>query len=303
MDNEGGSEKQKTCFVITPIGDDNSPTRRATDGLIGAVIKPTLKEMGYKVIVAHEISVSGSITRQVVENLLFDDLAIVNLTELNPNVMYELAVRHATALPTVVIASNETKLPFDISDERTIFFNNDMQGVLELQPKLRAAILTTVAEKEPDNPIYRVSKAKIIKESVGTNNTESYIIERLDTIDDTLEKLSRQTSSRLPGEIKNAIPSQEIYVPFTFTFKDRPSLASEAALSSAIQSWMNERNYRLGSFEWDKKVPEKLRVSFYTHRSNNFSKELHNLVEILENWSLIVEETTIGTMEKPLGKL
>jgi hypothetical protein len=185
---ETTEEKQKTCFIVTPIGGDNSPIRRATDGLIGSVIKPVLYEMDYDVIVAHEISISGSITRQVIEHLLYDNLVIANLTELNPNVMYELAVRHATGLPTIAIADSSTNLPFDISDERTIFFTNDMQGVLELRPRLKDAIEATLKEKEPDNPIYRVSKAKIIKEAVGTNDAEQYILSRLDRIETAIER-------------------------------------------------------------------------------------------------------------------
>jgi hypothetical protein len=185
-------EKERICFIITPIGPTNSSTRRATDGLIGSTLRPLLEELGYHVVAAHEISLAGSITRQVIEHLLGDPLVIANLTELNPNVLYELAVRHATGLPTVAIAEESTVLPFDISDERTIFYNNDMQGVLDLAPRLQAAIETTVSEKEPDNPIYRVSKATIIKETLGSVNAESYIIERLDSLGDTVEQLSRR---------------------------------------------------------------------------------------------------------------
>src|SRR2546422_9550039 len=94
---------RRKCFFITPIGKANSEIRRKTDGLMQTVLSPIL-ESDFEVIAAHQIDKSGSITMQVIEHLLKDDLVIANLTGLNPNVMYEVAVRHAKRLPMIIIA-------------------------------------------------------------------------------------------------------------------------------------------------------------------------------------------------------
>ena len=178
------------CFIVTPIGSDNSQTRRSTDGLIKAAIRPVLSDLGYDATASHEMSQPGSITGQVIERLLSDELVVVNLTELNPNVMYELAVRHAVRLPVVVIAECGTQLPFDISDERTIFFTDDMAGVEELKVKLRDTIAATAKDSEPDNPVYRVAKSKVMKDIAATDDTQKYILDRLETIESALSRLS-----------------------------------------------------------------------------------------------------------------
>ncbi|WP_052405300.1 hypothetical protein [Porphyromonas sp. COT-290 OH860] len=181
----------KKCFIATPLGMDSSETRRKADGVIKSVLKPVLSELGYEAIASHEIDTTGSITKQIIEHLLKDNLVIANLTELNPNVMYELAVRHAVGLPVVCIAENHTKLPFDISDERTIFYENDMFGVEQLKPKLRAAIESIATLAEADNPIYRVNKDFKMKEVAVKEGESTYLISMLDDIQRRLARMER----------------------------------------------------------------------------------------------------------------
>jgi len=185
-------ENQRKCFVVTPIGPDGSQTRRAADGLIAAVIEPTLSKLNFETFVAHKIDAPGSITRQVIEFLLSADLVVANLTELNPNVMYEVAVRHCTGKPIVVMAEHGTKLPFDLSDERTVFFHNDMHGAMDVRPALESAIASALTLAEPDNSVYRASQTKVMREATKPNDPNSFILEKLEQ----LESAIRDTKAR-----------------------------------------------------------------------------------------------------------
>lgn len=183
-------KEQKRCFVVTPIGADGSSTRRAADGLLDVVIKPVLEGLNYKVFVAHKIAAPGDITKQVIAHLLEDEMVIANLTDLNPNVMYELAVRHATRKPVVSLAENGTKLPFDVAQERTIFFDNDIHGVQDVTDRLRTAVEQAELDDAPDNPIYRAAESLIIQQSPDASDEDKYIASRLDEIETTLRALT-----------------------------------------------------------------------------------------------------------------
>ncbi|WP_139313671.1 hypothetical protein [Salinicola sp. MH3R3-1] len=135
-----GEGQQKSAFIVTPIGGGNSKTRRATDGLIASALEPVLERHGYSCEASHKDNNQGSISGRIISHLVDDDLVIVNLTDLNANVMYELGVRHSTSKPVILIAENGTELPFDTRDLRTIYYSDDMMGVIELRDQLNVVL-------------------------------------------------------------------------------------------------------------------------------------------------------------------
>lgn len=192
---------KKTCFIITPIGKEHDPIRRHIDGVIKAVIEPVLEENDYKPIVPHYMTTPGSIDKQIIKQIYKSDLVIANLTSVNPNVMYELALRHCFGTPLIIIAEEGTVLPFDIGNQRTIFYHNDAMGVLVLADDLSKAIKKLSVDGAYESPVLSVVKEFRIEEIIindktihsDTNeaNAWSLIFERLDRIE---QKLSSSTT-------------------------------------------------------------------------------------------------------------
>lgn len=167
--------QERRCFIITPIGNENSDTYRKAKGVIESVIKPILQERGFEDIKpSYEINISGMINTQIINRIIEDDLVIANLTGNNPNVMYELCLRHVVAKPIIHICENGIILPFDIKDNRTIFYTNDMLGVEELKAAMMKYIDEIVYDKEyVDNPIYTAYRfGRLLKETQGTETNE-----------------------------------------------------------------------------------------------------------------------------------
>jgi hypothetical protein len=114
----------KVCFVIAPIGEDGSETRLRSNQILDQMIEPAASECGYKVVRADRISQPGMIAIQVIHHLRDDPLVIADLSERNPNVYYELAIRHYVGKPVVQIIKSGEKLPFDIGGMRVIYFDH-----------------------------------------------------------------------------------------------------------------------------------------------------------------------------------
>jgi len=96
--------KPKFCFVISPIGEPESTDRRRSDGILDEVIKPGMGPPDrYHVERADHDKSPGIVTESIIGKLLDADLVVADLTGVNPNVMYELALRHATGKPVVQI--------------------------------------------------------------------------------------------------------------------------------------------------------------------------------------------------------
>ncbi|SIQ11194.1 hypothetical protein [Marinobacterium stanieri] len=193
----------KKCFVVTPIGKEGSDIRRAADGLIDSVIGPVCKNLNLEMFVAHRIDTPGSITTQVLEHILEDDLVIANLTTLNPNVMYELAVRHSTRLPVISLAEEGTDLPFDISDERTIFYRNDMAGVTGLKTMLEKMAADSLDDDEPDNPVYRAATYKVMKEMKPESDFQSFVLSKMEKFESILANSSKNIRNVSNNMIRN----------------------------------------------------------------------------------------------------
>jgi len=136
-----GPGDKKQCFVIGPIGDMGSETRKRSDQILKHILRPVTEPLGYAVTRADMLPTPGIITSQIVKRLIDSDLVIADLTDRNPNVFYELAVRHAYRRPVIQISKFGDVLPFDVATNRTIQFDiTDLDSVDRCRAELASQI-------------------------------------------------------------------------------------------------------------------------------------------------------------------
>lgn len=118
--NKASENTSRDCFIVCPLGNEGSKERKRSDTLLKHVFTPVLAKYGYVAIRADQIPKAGLITSQLINLIVNCPLVIADLTGGNPNVFYELAIRHATGKPYLQIIEKNERMPFDVSGIRTI---------------------------------------------------------------------------------------------------------------------------------------------------------------------------------------
>jgi hypothetical protein len=128
---------QKTCFVVTPIGEEGSPIRKRSDKVL-RILQRALAPFGYTPIRSDKIAEPGMISHKMIQLLVEAPLVVADLTGANPNVYYELAIRHAAGKPAIQLIAKGEKIPFDIGDMRTIGI--DISDPYEVEEHIKASL-------------------------------------------------------------------------------------------------------------------------------------------------------------------
>lgn len=193
-DTSGGPAR---CFVIAPIGGKGTEVRRRSDQILHYIIRPVVSDYGYEALRADEIAATGLITSQVIEEVIHAPLVIADLTDHNPNVFYELALRHAFRKPVIQLMQADQQLPFDVGGLRTIFVDHqDLESVEACKQELRKHIEGVQADPEDvESPIsVAVDLEQLRRSENPVEKSAGEILESLAELRRMVRALSRQAS-------------------------------------------------------------------------------------------------------------
>ncbi|MFN0119245.1 MAG: tetratricopeptide repeat-containing protein [Blastocatellia bacterium] len=153
-------------FVAMPFGVKKDSAGKEIDfnRVYGEYIKPALEAAGFAVFRADEEIRAGSIHEDMFQELLLADLVIADLSIDNPNVWYELGVRHALRARGVVqIQGARDYLPFDVYGQRTLKYHlkdgapdaEFLAADKEALADMARATVTSWQERK-DSPVYHM---------------------------------------------------------------------------------------------------------------------------------------------------
>ena len=105
---------------------------------------------------ADAIAEPGRITEQILRYIKGARLVVADLSFLNPNVFYELGLRHAFGSPVVLLSRVEDPVPFDVSGLRIV--RMDMSDIYTFVPQIEA---------------YKAEVSSHVRQALGTSGLAS----------------------------------------------------------------------------------------------------------------------------------
>jgi hypothetical protein len=170
----------RECFFITPLGQEGSAERKRADGLLKAVVAPCASALGLTPVRADRIDEGGHITLQVLEHCANAKAAVADLTGGNLNVYYEVGIRHALRQPVVLLAddSERGKLPFDLLQQRTIFYTNDMAGAAACQESVTEQLRRAI-DGHVDSPVQAAINLRALQQGTDVERTLADLVTKV----------------------------------------------------------------------------------------------------------------------------
>ncbi len=156
------------CFVAMPFGAKEVPGFTSLvdfDVVYDQILGPAIRTAGMEPIRADEEQSGGFIHKAMFERLLFCPYVVADLTGANPNIFYEVGIRHAVRpFSTLLVFAKGTRLPFDVAPMRASPYElstdgtpaNANQAAELITERLRAAKTDVDTKLKLDSPLYEL---------------------------------------------------------------------------------------------------------------------------------------------------
>jgi len=127
----------KNIFVIMPFSSTASRKETEWTDIYERVFKPAITDCGYSCERASPET--GSLIKSIIERLKKSHIVLADLTDKNPNVLYELGVRHSISKRTIIVAQKIDDIPSDLQGywhlrylpDRIDQFKIDLKDILQ----------------------------------------------------------------------------------------------------------------------------------------------------------------------------
>jgi len=195
-------DSKKLCFVVGPIGSEDSEPRIHADWLLEYIIQPAMQAFpDFVTKRADQIAVPGMIDAQIINALLTAELVIADLSTLNPNAFYEIGIRHMAQKPIIHMQLADEQTPFDVNLYRAIKYSRlRTRDVATARAALSEQLSAVLAnDYQVDNPITRTRGTVKLQEEA--TSSQRVLMEQIKSLDARLATMERGTDRTIGGVV------------------------------------------------------------------------------------------------------
>lgn len=155
------SEKP-VCFVIMPISDVHGYETGHFSRVYEYIFKPAIESAGFEPVRADDTVKTDYIVVGIIQKIIDSEMVLCDFSARNPNVMYELGIRHAFNKPVVLLKDGKTDKVFDIQGLRFTEYDSSLRvdTVSKDIAKISNAVKETHESKDSINSIIQLAQIK-----------------------------------------------------------------------------------------------------------------------------------------------
>ncbi len=192
----------KKCFVISTIYEEGTRERDSFDDKIRYMIKPVLRELGYEMILADERYIVGMMSAKTIKEIINSDLMIVDISDNNPNVFYQIAIRNSLNKPLIILKQPSQGPLYDIDESRILSVDGSSPRLWhETISKLKMEILKS--EKNKKSSSYSIlADFGFSHKLIHENTSEMEFLEIVEDLKKEVKELRLQDAKPKESESK-----------------------------------------------------------------------------------------------------
>lgn len=198
---ESVQEEIEKCFVIMPISDQGDYPKGHFTKVYEQIFKPAIEDAEYEPYRVDEDKISNPIINKIFDAVQNCPMALCDLSNRNPNVLYELGLRQAYDKPVVLVQDEKTPRIFDVSGINTVQYSSERlyENVIEARNKITEALISTKKGKE--NSIVKIVQAETASINMNEFSQEDRMEVMLNSIMSEVKEIRN-----LAGSIGNITP-------------------------------------------------------------------------------------------------
>jgi len=184
------------CFILMPQGIHRDETGKEIDfdKIYEGIIQPAIEEAGMIPSREDNAKTGDMPLKPLFERLLLCEYAVIDLSSVNADIMFELGIRHAVRPhKTVLIFDGKTQLPFDLANLRDLPYFLNQTGGLENRKRdkqnLKKQLEATKKIEYTDSPLFQLFDE--LEQQILTHEKTDIFRELVDYSKDMKEKLKK----------------------------------------------------------------------------------------------------------------